>query len=72
MRISTYVVIFSLLFTAIAHAEEGRPLVDDKYSLKADRDALDELRKNIPIEVRKENDEKAFMDHDVGSFKKSV
>lgn len=37
-------------------------LVEDKYSLRADREALESLRKDIPAEVRKENDEKAFMD----------
>ena len=40
----------------------NKALVDDKYSLKADREAFDKLRKDIPADVRKENDEKAFMD----------
>lgn len=38
------------------------PLVQDKYSLAADREALSNLRKEIPEEIQKENDEKAFMD----------
>lgn len=37
-------------------------LVDENYSLKADREAFEELRKNIPEGQKKENDEKAFMD----------
>lgn len=37
-------------------------LVDEKYSLKADREALKALRKDIPQERKVENDEKAFMD----------
>ncbi len=47
------------------------PLVDDKYSLKADREALDALRKNIPPEKQKENDEKAFMDQMMTDFSKN-
>src|SRR5437868_4501401 len=40
---------------------ENTPLVDEKYSLTADRKELDELRKNIPEAKKKENDELAFM-----------
>ncbi|WP_374027932.1 hypothetical protein ACES2J_02930 [Bdellovibrio bacteriovorus] len=41
---------------------ESTTLVDESYSLKADREAFEELRKNIPANVKKDNDEKAFMD----------
>jgi hypothetical protein len=37
-----------------------KPLVDEKYSLTADRKSFDELRKDIPAEKRKENDELAL------------
>lgn len=37
-----------------------KSLVDEKYSLSADRKAFDELRKDIPSEKRKENDELAL------------
>ncbi|WP_413558666.1 hypothetical protein [Bdellovibrio sp. HCB209] len=47
---------------ASAEAQQSAPIVDDKYSLKADREAMDKLRENIPAEKRAENDEKAFMD----------
>lgn len=45
--------------------------VDDKYSLKADLKEFEELRKNIPSEKRKENDEKAFMDQMMTDLSKS-
>jgi hypothetical protein len=41
-------------------AEDGRPLVDEKYSLQADRKALDEIRSQIPPEKKRENDELAL------------
>lgn len=44
-----------------ASQNENKPLVDEKYSLTADRQALDVLRKDIPPEKKKENDELAFM-----------
>lgn len=40
---------------------ENSPLVDEKYSLAADRKELEELRGNIPEEKRKENDELALL-----------
>lgn len=46
-------------------------LIDESYSLKADRDALEALRKNIPAEVKRENDEKAFMDGLVSDLSRS-
>lgn len=57
-----------LLFVGQTQAQQNKgpgaepPLVDESYSLKADREALEELRQNIPGEVKRENDEKAFMD----------
>lgn len=50
---------------------ESTSLVDENYSLKADREAFEELRKNIPANVKKENDEKAFMDGLVSDLSRS-
>ncbi|UOE99841.1 hypothetical protein [Bdellovibrio reynosensis] len=61
----TLIIIVSCLsMNTPAMADENAPetLVDEKYSLKADREALEKLRKDIPADVKKENDEKAFMD----------
>lgn len=41
--------------------KEDRPLVDEKYSLTADRKAMNDLRNQIPSEKKKENDELAFV-----------
>ncbi|MGZ3801506.1 MAG: hypothetical protein ACXWRZ_08310 [Bdellovibrio sp.] len=62
-----YVFSFFVLATASpALAAEGEApdptLVEDKYSLKADLKAFEELRKNISPSVRSDNEEKAFMD----------
>ena len=38
-----------------------RPLVDDRYSLTADRKEMEALRGQIPSEKKKENDELAFI-----------
>ncbi len=48
------------------HSKEGsssetRPLVDDKYRLKADREKFDEIRAQVPSEKKTENDEVAFI-----------
>lgn len=53
----------STLVIGCATGKSGQdgPLVDEKYSLKQDREALANLRKEIPEEVRRDNDEKAFM-----------
>lgn len=40
--------------------DQERPLVDEKYKLSADREKLNELRKELPPDKRKENDELAF------------
>lgn len=41
-------------------SDENRPLVNDKYILKSDRQKLDELRKDIPQDKKNENDEQAL------------
>lgn len=42
-------------------ADENRPLVDAKYSITADRKALDEIRAQVPDEKKRDNDELAFI-----------
>lgn len=64
------VVLTNLVATAYA-ADEDTTLVDSKYSLKADREALEALRKNIPVQRQNENDEKAFMDQMMTDLTKS-
>lgn len=56
------------IFTACQSAPEKKseepsspPLVENEFSLKADRSQFDELRKEIPDEIRRENDELAFV-----------
>lgn len=44
-----------------AGADSAAPLVADEVSLKADRSQLSELRKDIPDEVQRENDELALV-----------
>lgn len=39
---------------------QGRPIVDAKYSLADDRKALEEARKDIPADIKSENDELAL------------
>jgi hypothetical protein len=64
--------IYLVGFIAVLSACASRPsskeplLVDDKYSLKADREELDKLRKEIPEDVKRENDEKAFLENLLG------
>ncbi len=41
-------------------SEDGRPLVDDKYSLQADRKSMEDLRAQVPNEKKRENDELAL------------
>lgn len=67
-------VLIGFLFQVASPAfaeEKSAPLVDDKYSLKADRAAMEKLRENIPAEKRAENDEKAFMDQMMSDLSKS-
>jgi len=40
--------------------DESRPPVDEKYRLSADRKKFDEMRAEIPAEIKTENDEMAF------------
>lgn len=42
-------------------SDEIAPLVDPKYSLAADRQRFDELRKNIPAEKKAANDDQALI-----------
>lgn len=41
--------------------DDSAPLVDDRYSLTADRDKLAEYRSDLPEEKRRENDELAYL-----------
>ncbi len=55
-----------LLFSCQIQSKRGgteseTPLVDPKYSIAQDRSALDELRQDVPADIKKENDEKALM-----------
>lgn len=47
-----------------------RPIVEDKYKLSADRQALDELRAQVPEDKRRENDEIAFALQWMGEVKR--
>lgn len=52
-------------------SQDGRPMVDDKYSLQADRKAMDEMRAGIPPEKKRENDELALILGMMNETKKS-
>lgn len=41
--------------------DKNRPLVDGKYSLAADREKLDELRKDVPADIKNKNDQEALV-----------
>lgn len=43
------------------YSQEDRPLVQEKYLLKKDQEALEDLRKDLPEEVKKQNDETAYI-----------
>lgn len=51
-------------------AESNRPLIEEKYSPKADREQLEEIRKQIPADVKRENDEFALMMKNMGEVHK--
>lgn len=51
-------------------AVEDRPLVDPKYSMAADRSELEQLRKDIPAETKKRNDELALLMSLMGEIKR--
>lgn len=66
------VLLLTLIFLSASFATAEEPtLVDEKYSLKADREAFEALRKDIPPERQKENDEKAFMDQMMSDLSKN-
>lgn len=48
------------------------PLVDEKYSIKEDREQFEELRKNVPPDQRRQNDELATMESFFADIKKSA
>lgn len=50
--------------------QPGNPLVDRHYSLSADREKLEELRKDIPEETKIRNDEEAFIQQLVNEVKR--
>lgn len=52
-------------------ASDDRPLVDEKYSLSADRQAFDEMRAQVPADRRRQNDEMAFILGLMSEVKKS-
>jgi hypothetical protein len=56
---------------AYRSAEDNRPLVDDKYSLQADRKALDEARNQVPPDKKRQNDELALIVGMMNETKKS-
>lgn len=41
--------------------DDSAPLVDEKYSLRADREKMEEHRREVPAERRAENDEMAYV-----------
>lgn len=45
----------------VSKTEVERPLVDEKYSLKKDREAMESLRSEIPEKKKNENDELSFI-----------
>lgn len=50
--------------------DSSRPVVDEKYSLTADRQKLDQMRAEVPPERKKENDELALILQLTGEVKK--
>lgn len=51
-------------------AEEERPLVDEKYSLSSDRNKMEELRKDVPTDKKKKNDDLAIMLQEMSELQK--
>ena len=41
--------------------DDAAPLVDEKYSLQADRARMNEMRRDVPEDIRRENDELAYV-----------
>lgn len=54
-----------------SNPDQNKALVDEKYSLTADRKKIDELRSTVPAEKKKENDELALILQLTGEVKKS-
>lgn len=70
----TGVLMASVLVSCASGTPESRvdaPLVEDKYRLSADRQALEEIRSEVPEDRRRENDELAFALQWMGETKKS-
>lgn len=72
MKIITYpllvLVFFGLLSSCSSTVDKGEspskvdaPLVEDKYRLLKDREAFEEIRKQVPADKKIENDELAFI-----------
>ncbi len=61
--LKSYIILTSVLgsFFLGCSSSTKQPTGSDEISLKADRSSLDELRKDIPEEKRKENDELALI-----------
>ena len=85
MKTSIISVLFVLMFCACQQAisqpnvesssptatKVNAPLVDEKYSIKEDREKFEELRKNIPPEQQRQNDELAAMESFFSDSKKN-
>lgn len=74
--LSLWMGVLCLLFSGGCALKSKTPdhpgaLVDEKYSLKEDREAFANLRKDIPEEVRRDNDEKAFMAEMMADFSRT-
>lgn len=52
-------------------ADDKKPLVDEKYSISADRKKFEEMREQIPTQKKNENDESALILQLTGEVKKS-
>lgn len=71
MKVFAIILIFLGLLGCASSSEKGsnqyqsadgdRPLVDAKYSLAADREALNEMRSQVPEDKKKQNDEMAYL-----------
>ncbi len=67
MRALTLLLLVSGLLSGCSTSSENgsdadQPLVQSEYKLKQDREAFEELRKEVPPNVKEENDELAFLE----------
>ena len=67
MRALTLLILLSGLLAGCAtssknESDTDQPLVQSEYKLKQDREAFEELRKEVPSNVKEENDELAFLE----------